>query len=167
MFIASIPGYNVSKLDKNKYAVAVNNGNIGACIMNEQGVRNLAQEKGGKIYDNKTLAYVFAGLGTGALLAATFAGRKNIGKVLEKVLGKVKDTKLGDFTVKSEEKIVNMSAGIGEKFVKFAKTAKDFFHKGCDFVVNTLVNIWNKTKAFVKKFIGKNDGQLEINFPKS
>lgn len=62
MAVASIPGFNVQKIGKNKYAVSVNNGNLGAAVVNKSELKMLADMYGGKVNDGSTAKKIISGL---------------------------------------------------------------------------------------------------------
>ena len=45
IFLPRVGGYDISKISKDRYSVAVNNGNIGACQMNKEQFNVFIQEQ--------------------------------------------------------------------------------------------------------------------------
>lgn len=82
--INSIPGYNVTKIDRNRYAVSVNNGNCGAVIMNKNQYKQFAAENGVKVSDHKGLKVLGILAGVAGITAA-IVFRKNIADFIKKI----------------------------------------------------------------------------------
>ena len=165
--IASIPGYNISKVGKDRYAVSVNNGNMGAILLNKDQVKQLADVYGVPTKKEKsTTKKVLTGLAiAGSVALAAFAfkknglkslNRENIAQAFDTVRGKVNQ---GAEFVK--EKIGNKPQKLGERI-------KGIYNKVAEFAVN----VWNKVKTFVGNLWTKvakkkkpEAVQLEIPFP--
>ena len=81
--ITSIKGFDVKKIDKNRYAVSVNNGNYGATILNKEQLQVLADTYG---VDEKksTRKKVFAGLAVLTGVGLVALGLLKGGKVVNK-----------------------------------------------------------------------------------
>lgn len=159
MSIVAIPGYDVKKIGKDRYSIAVTNGNMGATVVNKAQLKQIADNCGVPVKDDSKTKKIILGV-TGGLLAAgaVAAGiiyRKNIGKVLSNL----KNTKLGEFTqniiTKATEKFSTVKNTITEKAPKIFKkittsaqnilqTVKEFFIKG-----------WNKITEFSKQLFKK------------
>lgn len=165
--IASIPGYNVTKVGKDKYAVSVNNGNMGAVLLNKGQVKQLADVYGVPTKKEKsTTKKVLTGLAVaGGVALAAFAFKKNGLKSLNKEnFGKAFDTVKGKVSQGTEfvkEKLGNKPQKLGEKIRGAYNTVAEFAGK-----------VWNKVKTFVGKIWDKvakkkkpEAVQLEIPFP--
>ncbi len=167
--IASIPGYNISKVGKDKYAVAVNNGNMGAVLLNKEQVKQLANTYGVPVKEEKSTAKkVATGLVVvGAVAFAAVALRKkgislksfnkeNFGAAVDSLKGKV--NKGTEFV---KEKLGDRAQKLGEKI-------KGLYNKVAEFAGK----VWEKVKTFVGKVVDKlfkkkkpEAVQLEIPFP--
>ena len=78
MKVIGVEGYNIHKVGKDKYAVAVNNGKCGACLMNREQLDAFVAEKGGKIKETSTAKKVLLGLlAAGAVVAAIVLSKKS------------------------------------------------------------------------------------------
>ena len=163
MIVAKIPGLRVSKLDKNRFAVSVTNGNIGAGIVTKEQLYDLAQERGGKvkeIHPGRTLAKI---VGFAAATAAAIYFRKDISKFLK--TGKVGEffNKVGEKVSPFMEKVKNSKLGQkaaellnkfkGSKFVQNADPkVKNIANKVVDFVDTKGKVVENKVTDFASKF---------------
>ncbi len=152
MAITAIPGFNVQKVGKDKYSISVNNGNMGAVLLNKAQLKEFADAYGVPVKDNsktkKTVGLVAAGLALVGAVAAGIVYRKNIAKAFKDlkevkpkevlnaiktktvdVAGKVKDT-----TVNAAKSVKEKGAGWYDRAAAFAKKAwtavKDFFVGG-------------------------------------
>ena len=105
--INSIPGYNVTKVDRNHYAVSVNNGNCGAILMDKNEYKQFAADNGVKVRDHKGLK-VLGILTAVAGVTAAIVFRKNIAEFFKKI----------DFKGLWEN-----AKAVGKKGVEKAKTA--------------------------------------------
>ena len=92
IFLPRVGGYDISKISKDRYSVAVNNGNIGACQMNKEQFNVFIQEQKEKGNVKPPVAKVglLATLGLVGLNIVTrgrlLNGAKSVvGKVLDKV----------------------------------------------------------------------------------
>ena len=82
--IASIPGYNISKVGKDRYAVSVNNGNMGAVLLNKDQVKQLADAYGVPTKKEKSITKkVLTGLAIAGGIALAVFGLKKKGVTLE------------------------------------------------------------------------------------
>ena len=143
--INSIPGYNVTKIDKNRYAVSVNNGNCGAVLMNREQYRQFAAENGVRVSDHKALkvAGVLAGI---AGVTAAIIFRKDITKFVKGIdfKGAYNNAKTA---VKGKYDAVKKY--LTTKFDKIKTIYKDKGFKGvCDKIATKGKKVWNAIKTF-------------------
>lgn len=122
MDIAAIPGLNVTKLSKDKYAVSVNNGNYGAAVINRAQLKELADTYGVPVEDKKsTVKKVLAGVVAAGAIAAGVIYRKNIGKFFK-----------GLFNGKNVEKVKDVAAdskkAAGNLYDRAAGAVNDIFN---------------------------------------
>lgn len=131
--INSIPGYNVTRIDKNRYAVSVNNGNCGAVLMNKEQYKQFAAENGVKVNDHKALkvAGVLAGI---AAISAGIVFRKDIAKFVKGIDFKGTYEKAKTYVIKNFEKVKTVYKEHGFKGV-------------WDKVLTKCKNVWNNIKA--------------------
>ena len=141
--IGSIPGYNVQKVGKDRYAVSVNNGNMGAVLLNKEQVKQLADVYGVPEKKKSTTKKVLNGLVVaGAVAFAAVAlhkgalnklNKENITQAFDTVKGKV--NKGAEFV---KEKL-------GDKPQKFGEKIKNIYNKVAEFAGK----VWNRIKTFV------------------
>jgi len=145
--IVAIPGYNVTKIDKDRYAVAVNNGNYGAVVVNKDQLKQLADVYGVPVKEEKSTAKkVLTGLAiAGATLLAGFGlykagafkaiNKENIGKIYNGAKDKISDA-----TQVVKDKI-------GDKPKKLGEKVKGWYNSAANFAVK----VWNGVKDFAVK----------------
>lgn len=119
MLIGSIPGYSVHKLGKDKYAVHVTNGNIGAGIIDKKHLKELSKKQGGNIKD---VPVGKIALGAAAIASAVIF-RKNIAKGFEKAVQFVKDFKFAELGSKIKTGASNLWTKVTEFAGKIFKKA--------------------------------------------
>lgn len=169
MAIPSIPGLNVEKIGRNRYAVSADNGNTGAVVINKSQLKTLADVYGVREEKNskgkKIAAGIAAGLLTVGAVAAAIVYRKNIGKFFNGL----KETKFGkafdgvmakaaagvesakETVAKGAKKVKEKGGKWYERAADFAKkvwtTVKDFFKKGWEVVSDTFKGLFKKTDS--------------------
>ncbi len=176
MAVASIPGFNVQKIGKNRYAVSVNNGNMGARVVNKSELKMLADMYDGKVNDGSTAKKILGGLAVAGALTAAVVYRKNIGNFIKGI----KDGKIGEFAEGAKTKIATAAETVKNKTVAGAETVKDAVNNGAgkvrdtagkwyNKVANWIVNVWKGIKNFFKGLFGKKPDavQQELPFPKN
>ena len=144
--MVSIPGYNVHKIDRNRYMVSVNNGNMGAAIISKDQLKNLAESKGVKLKENNGAKIAGALLATAAVTTAVVY-RKDIGKYLKTL----KNGKVGEVLNDLKTKAEPVAKPVQEAVSNGAKSVKKGLAKGYDAVAEFASNAWAKTKDF---FVG-------------
>lgn len=168
MAITAIPGFNVNKVGKDRYSVSVNNGNMGAVLLNKDQLEAFAEAYGVPVKDNsktkKTVGLAAAGLALVGAITAGVVYRKNIAKAFKNLkeikpkevlntiktktvaaAGKVKDTATNAAKAVKENGSAwyNKAAG----FAKRAwKAVKEFFVNGFEKVKDFFKNIGSKAK---------------------
>jgi len=144
--ITSIPGYNVHKIGKDKYAVSVNNGNMGAFVCNKEQLKQLADVYGVPVKEKKSTAKkVLTGLAIAAGVALAAVGLRKKGINLKSInkenLAKAADN-VKDKVVEGAEFVKEK---VGSKPQKLGEKVKGLYNKVADFAVK----VWNKVKEFV------------------
>ena len=156
--INSIPGYNVTKIDKNRYAVSVKNGNNGAVLMNKEQYKQFAAENGVRVNDHKGLKVVGVLAGIAGVVAAVIY-RKDIAKFVQGLDFKGKYDKIKTYVTNKFDKVKNVYKkdgfkGVWDKVVTKGKkiwtSIKDFFK---NHFADNLSNIKSKTQK--PKRVGK------------
>lgn len=176
MSIVAIPGYNVQKLGKDKYAVSVNNGNMGAAVVNKEQLKTLADVYGVPVKEHSTAKKVVAGLAVAGTAAAAIVYRKNIRNFVKGL----KDVKVGEFAQAAKTKMGDAAGVVKNKTVAGAETVKDAVAAGAGKVkekagkwynkaAEWIVNVWKSVKTFFKGLFGKKTDavQQELPFPKN
>ena len=137
MAITAIPGFNVQKVGKDKYSVSVNNGNMGAVLLNKEQLKEFADVYGVPVKDNsktkKAVGLAAAGLALVGAITAGVVYRKNIAKAFKnlkeikpkEVLNTIK-TKTVDAAGKVKETTVNAARSVKEKGSVWYNKAADF-----------------------------------------
>lgn len=140
MQIPSIPGFDVKKIGKDRYSIAVTNGNMGAAVVNKEQLKQIADVYGVPVKDNskakKAAIGIAAGLAGAGLVAAGVIYRKNIGKFFKGL----KDTRLG-----------NAFNFVGARIVDGVNTVKDAASNGAKNAKNTGAKWFDKAANFAKK----------------
>lgn len=145
MSIAAIPGLNVTQIDKNKYAVSVDNGNYGAAVINKAQLKELADTYGVPLEDKKsTVKKVLAGVAVAGAVAAGVVYRKNIGKFFKGLFNGKNADKLKDAVANSK------------------KSAANLYDRVAEFLGKT----WNKTKNLFKGVYSKVGNKVKTLFGK-
>ncbi len=163
MSIVAIPGFDVKKIGKDKYSIAVTNGNMGAAVVNKEQLKHIADIYGVPVKDNSKSKKVAVGIASGLLAAgAIVAGvvyRKNIGKFFNGL----KDSKLGE-----------MAKSVGEKAAEGFNSLKNTASNGANVIKEKGIKWYNKAVDFVKRtskttkeFFVNGWGNLTDNFKKS
>lgn len=176
MSIVAIPGYNVQKIGKDKYAVSVTNGNMGAMVVNKDQLKTLADVYGVPVKEHSTAKKVVAGLTLAGAATAAVVYRKNIGNFFKGI----KDGKVGELAQTAKAKIGDAAGVIKDKTVSGAEKVKDTVAAGAgkvkekagkwyNKVADWIVNIWKSVKNFFKGLFGKKTDavQQELPFPKN
>lgn len=135
--INSIPGYNVTRIDKNRYAVSVNNGNCGAVLMNKEQYKQFAAENGVRVNDHKGLKVVGVLAGIAGVVAAVIY-RKDIAKFVQGLDFKGTYDKAKTYITKNFDKAKTYVATNFEK-------VKAVYKK------NGVKGVWDKVIAKAKK----------------
>ena len=151
MSIVAIPGFDVKKIGKDKYSIAVTNGNMGAAVVNKAQLKQIADVYGVPVKDNSKTKKVILGV-TGGLLAAgaVAAGvvyRKNIGKFVKGL----KDTKFGEVLNSVNTKAAEGMGNIKDAVSNGAKSAKEKGAKLYDKIAGDAKKIWTAVKKFFVK----------------
>lgn len=144
--MVSIPGYNVHKIDRNRYAVSVNNGNMGAAIISKDQLKDLAESRGVKLKENNGTKIAGALLATAAVTTA-IVYRKDIGKYLKNL----KNGKVGEVLNNVKSSAEPVTKPVKEAVSNGAKSVRKGFGKVYDSVAEFAGNAWAKTKDF---FVG-------------
>ena len=129
MSITAIPGYDVRKIGKDRYSIAVTNGNMGAAVVNRAQLEQIADSYGVKVKDNSTAKKVAAGVIGAGVLAAGIIFRKNIAKFFD-----------GLKTDRITKWFGNAKAGLGRAYNN---------------VTEFVADKWKKTKKFVQGLFKK------------
>ena len=166
MSIVAIPGFDVKKIGKDRYSIAVTNGNMGAAVVNKKQLKQIADVYGVPVKDNSKTKKVAIGIAAGLVgagaLAAGIIYRKNIGKFFKGL----KDTKFGNVLNSVEEKAAEGMNTVKETVVNGAKAAKEkgskWYNKAAGFakkawkaVKEFFVNGWEKLKEGFKSLFKK------------
>ncbi len=133
MSIAAIPGYDVKKIGKDRYSIAVTNGNMGAAVVNRAQLEQIADTYGVRVKDNskskKIVLGIVGGLAAAGAIAAGIIYRKNIGKFFA-------DLRANGFS-------------------KNVENAKEGLSRAYNSVADFVADKWVKTKKFVKNLFKK------------
>ena len=146
--VSAIPGYNVTKIDKNRYAVSVNNGNCGAVLMNKEQYKQFAAENGVKVNDHKALKVVGVLAGIAGVTAAIIY-RKDIAKFVKNIDFKGGLEKVKTFGKNQIDKAKNFFKNTD--FKGMLEKAKTFCVDGFKKAKAVVMTYWNKLVNCVKK----------------
>ncbi len=151
MSITAIPGFNVQKVGKDKYAVSVDNGNTGAVLLNKAQLKEFADVYGVPVKDNsktkKVVGLAAAGLAVAGAVAAGIVYRKDISRVF-KNLKEIKPQEVFN-TIKT--KTVDAAGKIKDDTVNAAKAVKEKGAVWYNKVVDFAKRVWKVVKEF---FVG-------------
>ena len=117
--VERIGNYNVTKLDSDKYLVAVSNGNMGACVTDKEGVERL-REKYNRSQDTVEISGKKEKKGSaGKAVASAFM--PGLGQLLD---GRTKDGLVDMGTTAGLKALIGVAGLAGyQNFVKTAETA--------------------------------------------
>ena len=148
MTITTIPGLNVTKIGRDKYAVSVNNSNFGAAVINKAQLKTLADSYGVPMEDKKssTAKKVLAGVVAAGAIAAGVIYRKNIGKFFKGLFNGKNGEKVKDAAADSKKAAESLYDRVAGSVTSAFKKTKEF---GKD--------IYNSVCSEVKKLFGKKD----------
>ena len=142
MAITAIPGFNVQKVGKDKYSISVNNGNMGAVLLNKAQLKEFADAYGVPVKDNsktkKTVGLVAAGLALVGAVAAGVIYRKNIAKFFRGLKGDKASKTIENTKSKMSEVYNRVSEFIADKYSKTKEFVRGVFTKRQK-LVNTTV----------------------------
>lgn len=164
MAVASIPGFNVHKIGKDRYSVAVNNGNLGAAIVNKSQLKMMADMYGGEVKENSTTKKVLGGLLLAGAAAAAVVYRKNIGEFVKGL----KNGKVSELAETAKTKAVGATETVKNTASNAANVVKEKAGKWYNKIADWVIEGWNKVKNFFKGIFGKKVDavQQELPFPK-
>ena len=144
--IASIPGYNISKVGKDRYAVSVNNGNVGAVLLNKDQVKQLADAYGVPTKKEKSITKkVLTGLAIAGGIALAVFGLKKKGVTLESL---------------NRENLTKVYNAVKDKAVEVSKVVKEKGGEVYNKVAEKAGKVWEKVAPKKPEAV-----QLEIPFP--
>lgn len=151
MSIVAIPGYDVQKIGRNKYSIAVTNGNTGAVVVNKKQLKQIADIYGVQVKDKSKNKKIILGVAGGLLAAGAVAAgiiyRKNIGKVFKDV----QNTKFGKVFNTVQAKAAEGLNNVRDAVSNGTKTAKEKGAKLYDKIADFAKKIWTAVRKFVTK----------------
>ena len=154
MKVVGVEGYNIRKVGKDKYSVAVNNGNAGACLMNREELDAFVAEKGGKIKESSAAKKAVLGLlAAGAVVAAILLSKKS--DVAVEGLKSFKFDGVKEFAGKAKEFAKNAFKSAKEGIVKVAKAVWTFVKEKGKIVIDWVAEKGKAAFEAVKGFFSK------------
>ena len=160
MKVVGVDGYNIQKIGKDKYSVAVNNGNCGACVMNRAQLDEFVAEKGGKIKESSAAKKVILGLlAAGAVVAGAVLFKKK--DVAVNTFKNINMNGIKDFAGRAKEFAVNTFRTVKVGVVKVAKAVWKFVREKGKIAIDWIAE---KGKALKDAIKNKFDIKIDTDF---